>query len=171
MRYYLIDNENNNTVIDLSQSKIHRRDFIEFDFSTLEDNKVHIEQEKVYVRCLANKYFTSFDGTTWFKVAKQDLPRKILNVDHVYDLYRGFKPSGLSGAAEGDLITHMPGKVVKLLVKIGDEVTKGQNLLILEAMKMENEIKAAVDGVIKEIHIEEGQAVESGHLLIELETN
>ncbi len=56
----------------------------------------------------------------------------------------------------------MPGKIVKIHVKVGETVTKGQSLLIMEAMKMENEIKATQAGTIEKIHAQEGQAVESG---------
>ena len=63
----------------------------------------------------------------------------------------------------------MPGKVVELLVSEGDTVAKDQGVIIVEAMKMENEIRATVEGTVKTIHVESGQAVESGELLIELE--
>jgi biotin carboxyl carrier protein len=63
----------------------------------------------------------------------------------------------------------MPGKVVDVLVAIGDEVSKEQGVLIIEAMKMENEVRTAASGKVKEIYVSSGQAVESGELLIELE--
>jgi biotin carboxyl carrier protein len=169
MRYYLIDSENNDTIIDLEKTKIHHPQLMEFDFSIIKDNKERSEEKKVWVKRLANKYFTSLDGKTWYKIAKQDLPDKMLNVNQVFKLYRGFKPSGLSNAAEGDLITQMPGKVVKVLVEEGAEIKKGDTLLILEAMKMENEIKAPCDGTIKAVHINEGDAIESGHLMMEIQ--
>jgi biotin carboxyl carrier protein len=56
----------------------------------------------------------------------------------------------------------MPGRVVRILVKKGDSVKKGSGLLILEAMKMENEIQAPLEGVVDEIFVESGQTVESG---------
>jgi len=84
-------------------------------------------------------------------------------------VYRGFKPSGLSNANAGELVTDMPGKIVKVLTTIGAVVNQGDTLLILEAMKMENEIKAGCDGVVKSVHVKEGQAIESGHLMIEIE--
>ena len=56
----------------------------------------------------------------------------------------------------------MPGKIVKVHVKAGDTVTKGQSLIVMEAMKMENEIKATHAGVIEKLVVSEGQAVESG---------
>ncbi|WP_155897121.1 biotin/lipoyl-containing protein, partial [Bacteriovorax sp. BSW11_IV] len=78
-------------------------------------------------------------------------------------------PSGLSGGSAGELMTQMPGKIVKISVNVGDTVVKGQTLVILEAMKMENEIKAGIDGVVKAIHIKEGDALDQGVLMMELE--
>lgn len=61
----------------------------------------------------------------------------------------------------------MPGLIVNLKVKAGEEVKKGDVLLILEAMKMENIIKSPGDGIIKSIHIKKGDSVEKNQVLIE----
>ena len=72
-------------------------------------------------------------------------------------------------AAHGGLIESvMPGVVVQLLVGPGDAVEEGQPLLILEAMKMQNEIIAPAAAVIEAVHVAEGQAIESGVKLITL---
>ncbi len=63
----------------------------------------------------------------------------------------------------------MPGKVVKLLVAAGDEVKQGQGLVIVEAMKMENELKSPKDGRIVELLVAEGQAVEANAKLCVVE--
>ena len=63
----------------------------------------------------------------------------------------------------------MPGLVLTTMVNVGDTVQKGDTLLILEAMKMENVIKAPADAIVKAIHILKGQAVEKAQLLIEME--
>ncbi|UYZ85422.1 sodium-extruding oxaloacetate decarboxylase subunit alpha [Entomomonas sp. E2T0] len=70
---------------------------------------------------------------------------------------------------EGDVSVGMTGTVVDVLVKEGDIVKKGQALFITEAMKMETEIQAPIDGVVKAIHIKGGDAVNQGELLIEIE--
>lgn len=62
----------------------------------------------------------------------------------------------------------MPGVVVKLMVKKGEQVTKGQPLLILEAMKMQNEILAPSEGTVAQVYVEERQAVGSGAKLVSL---
>ncbi len=69
----------------------------------------------------------------------------------------------------GDVKAPMPGLVVEVPVAVGQTVAKGDKVLILEAMKMENVIKAAGDGVIKAVHVSKGMAVEKGQLLIEIE--
>jgi biotin carboxyl carrier protein len=63
----------------------------------------------------------------------------------------------------------MPGKVVKILVKSGDVVKEGQGLVVVEAMKMENELKSPKDGTVKEIFAKEGVAVENGAKLLIVE--
>jgi hypothetical protein len=63
----------------------------------------------------------------------------------------------------------MPGLVFKLLAQAGDSIKKGDPVLILEAMKMENILKAPADATIKKISVNQGQAVEKGQVLVELE--
>lgn len=62
----------------------------------------------------------------------------------------------------------MPGRIVRLLVAQGDTVTKGSGLLILEAMKMENEIQAPSDGVIEELFVQAGETVDGGAPLVQI---
>jgi biotin carboxyl carrier protein len=63
----------------------------------------------------------------------------------------------------------MPGKLVRVLVSAGEDVGAGQGLVVMEAMKMENEIRAPRAGRVKEAPVREGQAVEMGALLVLLE--
>ena len=76
-------------------------------------------------------------------------------------------PPPKSGAAA--VQSPMPGKVVKVLVAVGDEVKSGQGIVVVEAMKMENELKAPKDGKIKAVAVKEGQPVEAGQSLVTLE--
>ncbi len=73
--------------------------------------------------------------------------------------------------ADGKIHIHapLPSEVIKLLVQVGDEVKDGEDLMILEAMKMVMEVQAPSDGVVKAIHVKQGNAVESGQVLITLE--
>lgn len=67
------------------------------------------------------------------------------------------------------LTAPLPGTIYKTLVKEGAPVKQGDTLLILEAMKMENNIQAEVSGVVKLIHVKEGDSVMQGDLLMEIE--
>jgi acetyl/propionyl-CoA carboxylase alpha subunit len=73
--------------------------------------------------------------------------------------------------AEGaqQVVAPMPGKVVKLLVTVGDEVKARQGLIVVEAMKMENELRSPKDGRVTDIAVSEGQSVEAGRLLVVVE--
>lgn len=74
--------------------------------------------------------------------------------------------SNLMAAKVSDIKAPMPGMVLKVLVNEGDDIKKGDNLFVLEAMKMENIIKAPADVVIKSIKIKPGDKVEKGQILI-----
>lgn len=74
-----------------------------------------------------------------------------------------------AGAGERAIRAPMPGLVLRLMVEPGQEVAAGEGLLVLEAMKMENELRAPADGVVETIHMAEGDAVGKNDLLIELE--
>lgn len=72
----------------------------------------------------------------------------------------------VAGNKLNDLKAPMPGLILEIFAKEGDIVKKGDNLLILEAMKMENMIKAAGEGTIKAIKVAKGNRVEKNHILI-----
>jgi biotin carboxyl carrier protein len=73
-------------------------------------------------------------------------------------------------AGSGDKVVRspMPGRVVKVLVSKGDAVQTGQGLLVLEAMKMENEVRARIAGTVAEVHVATGTAVEGNAKLVTL---
>jgi pyruvate carboxylase subunit B len=76
-----------------------------------------------------------------------------------------------AGAAvsAGSLNAPMPGKILELLIANGDAVEEGQPVLILEAMKMENELKSPSNGVVSKLHIQQGDNVEKNQILIDIE--
>ena len=74
------------------------------------------------------------------------------------------KPTG-----PAPLVAPMPGMIVRVNVGAGDEVRAGQGLVVMEAMKMENELRAATGGTVKRVHVAPGAAVEKGALLLEME--
>lgn len=110
-------------------------------------------------------------------------------VRQVQDSYWVSTPSGAGQVSVTDPLTHlaaqshggkgarrnekvaayMPGRVVAILAREGEAVTAGQGIVVLEAMKMQNEIRAEHDGTLTRIHVQPGQAVEGGDPLFELE--
>lgn len=72
-----------------------------------------------------------------------------------------------SGDAEG-IRAPLPGLILEVLVKEGDRVTSGQNIVLMEAMKMENQVQAPYDGEVHKIHIKPGETVDEEQLLVEI---
>lgn len=85
----------------------------------------------------------------------------------------GFGRQKKAGAAQGTgpqrITAPMPGKIVRVLVAAGDEVKARQGLVVVEAMKMENELRAARDGRVREVSVVEGQSVDAGAILLVVE--
>jgi biotin carboxyl carrier protein len=75
-------------------------------------------------------------------------------------------PANSSAAGSDAMMSPMPGKILKVLVNIGDKVAENQPLMILEAMKMENEVVAAKAGTVNGIHVTTGEVVNAGDALI-----
>jgi len=124
-------------------------------FSILKDNKsylaqiIEVDRDEKKVRLSINGQSYSVDVKT-----KMDLLLEKL---------------GMSDMAEGkikDVKAPMPGLVLDLRVKPGQEISKGDPLMVLEAMKMENVIKASGEGTVASIEVKKGDAVEKGQLLI-----
>ncbi len=132
--------ENNGTFHILKNNKAYRAEVIETNFD--------------------DKSFTiKVNGTTY----------EVKLEDHYDQL---IKKLGLSKQVQykvKDIKAPMPGLVINVNVEPGQAVQRGDALLILEAMKMENVIKSPGDGVVKKINVEKGAAVEKGYLLIEME--
>jgi len=80
---------------------------------------------------------------------------------------RSAAASVLAGA--GSVVAIMPGKIIRLLVTEGDQIAEGEVVCILEAMKMENELKAPRAGTVTAIHVQPGQDVEMGAVLADIE--
>lgn len=86
-------------------------------------------------------------------------------------------PKALGGTGSGNRLadglaevrTAMPGKVVRVLCASGDHVTQGQGVIVVEAMKMQNEMKSPKEGSVKEIRFSEGDTVNAGDVLVVIE--
>jgi len=148
---------------------------------------------RVEVRESEGRYLVTIGGKTLHldlvKVSDRDFSVLVDGVSHDATLERtaeGFAvllrgdrfdvdlKDAVKGAALGKtgprgplkLTAPMPGKIVKVLVSPGEAVEAGRGVLVMEAMKMENELKAARSGTVHEIKVQEGQAVETGALLL-----
>jgi biotin carboxyl carrier protein len=67
------------------------------------------------------------------------------------------------------ILSFIPGTVLEIMIKAGQEVKKGDNLMILDAMKMKNRLKCPIDGIVKSIAVTDGDKVSKGTVLLELE--
>jgi biotin carboxyl carrier protein len=81
----------------------------------------------------------------------------------------GGSQSGLELQGRQNVSVPMPGKVIAVLVAEGDQVDKGQGLVIVEAMKMENEVRSPIAGEVREIKVKAGDTVEGGAVLLVVE--
>ena len=79
----------------------------------------------------------------------------------------GASSAGIS--ASKDVTAPMPGRIVKVLVKVGDQVVANQGLVVVEAMKMENELRARREGIVAAVRVSEGMSVEAGTILVVVE--
>lgn len=144
-------------------------------FAEIDGNKYELEvskpEENIYLFKDDGKVYEVFvspssnDDPKKVKVGTDDFEVGIIDPKRL----RGASASG--GSADGivEIKTAMPGKVVKVLVDENQEVDSGDGVIIVEAMKMQNEMKSPKDGVIKEIRYNEGDTVNAGDVLVIIE--
>jgi biotin carboxyl carrier protein len=82
---------------------------------------------------------------------------------------RGTRSDHAHAGGAVEIKTAMPGKVVRLLAGVGDEVNKGDGVVVVEAMKMQNEIKAPKAGLVREVRVAENDTVNAGQTLVVIE--
>lgn len=140
---------------------------VEVDVAPINDRMFHVLLNGKSFRCEVEK--SDETGKSLIvKVNGRELPLEIRS-----ELDVQLERMGLSDAlafTASDLKAPMPGMILDLYVQEGDEVDKGDQLLLLEAMKMENVIKAEGAGTVKNIQVAQGDKVEKNALLIEFET-
>ncbi|MFC1553812.1 acetyl-CoA carboxylase biotin carboxyl carrier protein subunit [candidate division KSB1 bacterium] len=166
-------------------------------FSELEGSSYKIEVNDDHqspVRLLKGKNKLSFKinkstGKDQFFVLKDNriIPVQIENTGQDLNIHLGCKTTSVKVKTERDLllekfstgtsqkddqlriVSPMPGLVTKVNASAGDKLTKGESIAIIEAMKMENEIRVPRDCKVREINVTENQAIDKGHLLAILE--
>ena len=121
------------------------------------------------------------DKEAVIEVLSVDLNSKTMSIRYLHNIYdvafkndldRVLDQMGIKLSSDNlntDIKAPMPGKVINVVVKEGDKVNKGDAILILEAMKMENVLKAENDCSIKKVHVSSSENVEKNQVLIELD--
>ena len=127
-------------------------------YSIIKDNKSY-NLEVLEVKAEEKLFVIKVDGIKYQFNAK----------DKYDELLHSLGMDNLASKKVSDLKAPMPGLVLEISVKGGQQVSKGDALLILEAMKMENVIKSPTDGVIKSISVNKGETVEKNQLILNFE--
>ena len=123
----------------------------------------------------SNLYSMILDGQTCTVAIKKE--GKSIEIFYKGDLFSFEVPSArdkssLENASGVDKISApMPGRVVKVLKKVGDIIKEGEGLIVVEAMKMESELKSSIDGKVSEISVKDGDTVDLGAHLITVEND
>ncbi|MGQ8335555.1 acetyl-CoA carboxylase biotin carboxyl carrier protein subunit [Sunxiuqinia sp. A32] len=152
-------NQNENLLEIKVDDQIYKVDLMHNDdgqFSIIENNRSH---NISLVPSVKPKNYTAYTLYNSYDL-------EVIDSESRYIRNRG---EGSVAKSDKKITAPMPGKIVKVLVDIGQEVKKGETAVIISAMKMESEYKAAADGQIKTIHVKDGDTVEANQVLIEIE--
>jgi biotin carboxyl carrier protein len=103
----------------------------------------------------------SADGVLKLQTGLQEFSAEVVDPR----AWRGRRHGALEVEGRQQVTAPMPGKVIRILVQAGDRVEAGQGLLVVEAMKMQNEIRSPKGGTIERLQVKEGQAVNAGEVL------
>ena len=137
-----------------------------WDVKNIKDNTYHIiKDNKSYNLEVLS---VNWDEKTFFVKVNGEKHRFTVK-DRFDELLHSLGMDNLASSKVADLKAPMPGLVLEVSVKGGQQVEKGEALLILEAMKMENVIKSPTDGVIKSISVSKGDTVEKNQLILNFE--
>ena len=116
-------------------------------------------------------FVEGLDGAMMVHVDGQTVPVLVDSARRAWGARGRGEKAGDTGDAAGPhpIVAPMPGKIVKVLVKAGDSVQQRQGLVVVEAMKMENELRSPKAGTVSEVRVEEGTLVEAGAILVIVE--
>lgn len=132
-----------------------------------EEIEVEIEQGKTLIVKLVSVGEAQADGTRVVYFELNGQPREVIVKDANIKSTVAAKLKA-DRDNENHIGATMPGTVIKVLIEKGDKVNKGDHLMITEAMKMETTVQAPFTGVVKDIHVANGEAIQTGDLLLEL---
>jgi biotin carboxyl carrier protein len=125
----------------------------------MQDLKVNIDGNEYHIKVDelgSGKLKVYFDGETFEVETRSDIEKEL------------FQNLGENkgGSGKGVIAAPLPGIIFSIDVKVGDQVKKGKKLISLVAMKMENEIKSDIEGVVKEIRVKKEDTVNKGDILV-----
>ena len=145
-------------IINSEKFEINTVDLKDGHFNIIRDNKSY------------NAELVSFDiDEKTYKIKVNGNVYKVKIKDRFDLLLHSMGMDALATKKINELKAPMPGLVLDIRVKVGDSIKKGDSLVVLEAMKMENVLKSIADVVIKKINVEKGKAVEKNQVLISFE--
>ncbi len=154
----LLSREGNSIQIKVDE-KIYDLDIVEVEkgiYSILKDNRsynIELVQGDSAKSFLINTYEENFE-------------LEIIDAETRYLMNRGGEDSEEDGRS---ISSPMPGKVIKILVEVGDEIPEGTTVVIVEAMKMQSEYKVKTDRIVTEILVKEGDAIDANQPLVNVE--
>lgn len=152
-KYIINTSDSHKVKVDDNEYKLDISQLSDHTYSLKLDNEIfHITSTKLE----NNKYSFLVDGHYFESYVRTKLEEETENI----------LKSNLNSNDEIKIISPMPGMILRVNKKVGDKVIKGESLILLEAMKMENELKATEDGILSEIFIEPGKSVEKNQILI-----
>ncbi len=153
-------------IVDQKEVTIEEQNVQDLDIIAIGNNQFHILQNGITYKAK----LLSADYNNKLLCLEINGNKYNLSIADQYDLL--VKKMGLStGGTQKikNVKAPMPGLILDILVEPGQSITKGDQLLILEAMKMENVLKAEGDGIVKSVEVKKSAAVDKGQVLIEME--
>jgi len=161
---YNTDVKNETEILSDTQALIDDKEY-SYDFKFINDNAI-------VLRINNKNYLMTLNANEEEEYIEVNLDSKVYNIfckSELEIMIEKMSNGKVDKKTRKEIYSPMPGIITKLNVRDGQKVSKGEVLLVLEAMKMENEIKAAKDCVIKKINVEALKSVEKNELLIVLE--
>jgi len=156
---------------------------IEFDAGKTESGRINNSTFEIVENKINSKFRkVSFKGKLYniileeYDSSEKTMSLRINGIKHVFEINDNYDEMlqklglvGLGVKKAGELKSPMPGLVLKVNFNEGEKVKKGEGIIILEAMKMENILKSPTDGVIKSVHVKVGDVVDKNQLLVRFE--
>ncbi|MDR7132388.1 biotin carboxyl carrier protein [Algoriphagus sp. 4150] len=162
---FTVTTQNKSYSVEIAEEAVHvNGKTINWDLQWISDRKIHI----IYDSKSIEAELLSIDRQT--KTLNIKLGNKISSLqlkDRFDILLEQMGMNNMASQALKEIKAPMPGLILELKVKVGDEVKKGEVVLILEAMKMENILKSPGDGIVKAVKVSLNQSVEKNQVLIQ----